>query len=290
MQKWLEIRISKEFRVKNAVLKTGKIKRKLRFFGIKARQTHGLGDVQRLVCHYALALLAILSVLMVMGLKQADAASLPEKSNYAIDTMLVLASVPTVTAREILNQSYPPLFQTDEIASQDLSAFTKFSEVMSRFKKDVRNDELPHYKAWFENVAHLQDAPLATQLRQVNSLINMISYKEDKDVWGVADYWATPEEFFAKGAGDCEDFAIAKYITLKALGVSEKQMRLSIVHDTVKDIPHAILVVYDGADAFVLDNQLKQVTHMADIDHYRPYYSISRLAWWRHKPADTARF
>ena len=50
-------------------------------------------------------------------------------------------------------------------------------------------------------------------------------------------------DFFTRG-GDCEDFAIAKYTALRALGVPEERLRVAIVHDDEKNLPHAILVVY----------------------------------------------
>lgn len=58
------------------------------------------------------------------------------------------------------------------------------------------------------------------QLNQVNRFFNLVRFMDDIRVWGKEDYWATPVEFLGRNAGDCEDFAIAKYFTLRALGIS----------------------------------------------------------------------
>ncbi|MBI3707639.1 MAG: transglutaminase-like cysteine peptidase, partial [Proteobacteria bacterium] len=96
-------------------------------------------------------------------------------------------------------------------------------------------------------------------------------------------YWATPLQFFAKD-GDCEDYAIAKFVSLKMLGFTNEQMRLVVLDDLNLQIPHAILVVYIGGRAFVLDNQIPKVVPAEVIHHYRPIYSINEDGWWLHRP------
>ena len=64
----------------------------------------------------------------------------------------------------------------------------------------------------------LQSAPDLEKLTQINDFFNQkIRFAEDIEVWGISDYWATPLESIGQQAGDCEDFAIAKYIFLKKL-------------------------------------------------------------------------
>ena len=41
------------------------------------------------------------------------------------------------------------------------------------------------------------------------------------------DYWATPVESLRKGEADCEDYAIAKYFTLRQLGVADDKLRIT---------------------------------------------------------------
>jgi predicted transglutaminase-like cysteine proteinase len=116
----------------------------------------------------------------------------------------------------------------------------------------------------------------------VNRLVNQKKYIIDKRNWGKSDYWATPVEFLQRG-GDCEDFAIAKYTALRSLGFPEERLRVAIVQDTVKDIPHAVLVVYTDEGAFILDNQIKSLVDAEVKGRYKPIFSINRQAWWLHK-------
>ena len=100
--------------------------------------------------------------------------------------------------------------------------------------------------------------------------------------WGVEDYWETPNEFLNRD-GDCEDFAIAKYKSLRALGLGDDQLRIVVLQDLNLRIAHAVLVVLDGGKAWVLDNQIDQVIDADRIRHYRPYYSINASAYWLHR-------
>ncbi len=96
--------------------------------------------------------------------------------------------------------------------------------------------------------------------------MNKVRYIGDQKNWGKSDYWATPIEFLTYG-GDCEDFAIAKYVSLRALGVPDRAMRIAIVKDTQKGIAHAILIVYTEDGPMVLDNQIKRMTNANAIGH-----------------------
>lgn len=184
-------------------------------------------------------------------------------------------SQPLVKPQETTRKSalaYPDLFGAREVASQDISAFKKWTEILVKLENvTFKPSQLEQFYA----------LPVAAKVAAVNEYVNQVSYVEDKDNYGKTDYWATPAEFFAKG-GDCEDFAIAKYALLKTLGIPEDQMRLAIVQDTIKNIPHAVLIVYTEGGTVVLDNQIKQATEMASVTRYKPIYSINSSGWWRH--------
>ncbi len=102
--------------------------------------------------------------------------------------------------------------------------------------------------------------------------------------WGVEDYWETPYEFLTV-SGDCEDYAISKYYTLRNLGIPASRLRIIIVQDlNLGGVIHAILGIYDGKDMWVLDNQIKQVILARKIYHYRPIYGINEEGWWAYHP------
>jgi predicted transglutaminase-like cysteine proteinase len=166
----------------------------------------------------------------------------------------------------------PNLFGSQEISSNDISAFKKWTAILDRMDQiTFRDDKVNEFKS----------LSTINKIKAVNEYVNQFRYIEDKDNFGKSDYWATPAEFFARG-GDCEDFAIAKYAMLKELGIRESDMRLAIVQDKIKNIPHAILIVYTAQGAYVLDNQIKLTMKSSEVDRYKPIYSINSESWWRH--------
>ncbi|MBJ9873895.1 transglutaminase-like cysteine peptidase, partial [Citrobacter werkmanii] len=82
--------------------------------------------------------------------------------------------------------------------------------------------------AWQQLLIQLRNADEKTQLREVNRFFNIqLRYAEDSDIWHSVDYWATPVESLRKGEADCEDYAIAKYFTLRQLGVADDKLRIT---------------------------------------------------------------
>lgn len=178
--------------------------------------------------------------------------------------------------------SYPGLFDSNEKRSGNLSAFTKWSGMFNRLERQINTSSGKIAVQKIQTaISDLQGLPLKSMAAKVNSIMNEKPYILDNRNWGQSDYWATPIEFMAKG-GDCEDFAIAKYTALRALGVPEERMRVVIVQDTYKNIPHAVLVVYTNDGAYILDNQNKSLVDGERAGRYKPIFSINRTAWWLH--------
>lgn len=166
------------------------------------------------------------------------------------------------------------LFGSREVRSSNMAAFTKWNGVVAKLDNAGMTN-------WGNRLNQYKSLPMRAQVEAVNAYVNNVPYIEDKDNWGKSDYWATPAEFFARG-GDCEDYAIAKYAALRTLGVPETSMRLAVVQDKLKNVPHAVLIVYTDEGPMVLDNQNKTVVSAATQTRYQPIYSINRQAWWRH--------
>lgn len=128
-------------------------------------------------------------------------------------------------------------------------------------------------------------------LKIVNSFWNTWPYREDMANWGKPDYWAIPAQFLKK-SGDCEDYAIAKYFTLKELGFSPDDMRIVVLRDTIRNLAHAVLVVYLDGEAYVLDNLSNVVQPHSRLRNYNPQYSVNENGRWTHikgRPAKAAR-
>lgn len=135
---------------------------------------------------------------------------------------------------------------------------------------------------WTDLLTSLKGKKSAEQMEAINRHMNHAPYITDIVNWGVQDYWATLRQFFQKD-GDCEDYAIAKYFSLKNLGFDPNDMRIAVVQDTNLDVAHAVLVVYVDNKTWILDNQIPQVVGEKTILHYKPLYSINEGAWWLHR-------
>ncbi|MGF1609471.1 MAG: transglutaminase-like cysteine peptidase [Kiloniellales bacterium] len=142
-------------------------------------------------------------------------------------------------------------------------------------------------RTWQSFLAELDQAARRLQLEEVNRFVNRVSYRRDEETWGEIDYWAAPGEFFASG-GDCEDFAIAKYYSLKALGFPTDSLRILVLKDTRREMMHAVLMVEDGGETLLLDNLSDRLLTWAEAPHYRPIYSINEVAYNLHQGRDIA--
>ena len=150
---------------------------------------------------------------------------------------------------------------------------------------DCTSDRLNrcHLHAWRDYVKTLSGLPRREQIDAVNAYANRQRYVLDLDNYGLEDYWAIPREFLFNG-GDCEDYAIAKLLSLRWLGFDAAELRIVVLQDTNLRVPHAVLAVAAEDDILVLDNQVRQVVRHRDIVHYAPVYSINEQRWWLHTP------
>jgi predicted transglutaminase-like cysteine proteinase len=186
---------------------------------------------------------------------------------------------------------YPPLFGSREVRSANLRPFQKWTWMLERQVEERGQYDGPcttrrfnrcHLMEWRQLLSDIAALEPLAQLEAVNSFMNRAPYITDPVNYGVPDYWATPLQFLSKD-GDCEDYAIAKFVSLRQLGFQSDQMRVVVVDDLNLRIPHAILVVYMAGRAYVLDNQISRVVPAEIINHYRPIYSINEQAWWLHR-------
>ena len=133
------------------------------------------------------------------------------------------------------------------------------------------------------------DSSEAERLALVNAFFNKaIRFGTDPEVWEQEDYWATPLETLGRGAGDCEDFAIAKYFSLLALGVPETKLRFVYVRallqqgQAVRVEPHMVLAYYKspGAEPLVLDNLTSIIAIASQRSDLTPVYSFNKEGYF----------
>lgn len=140
-----------------------------------------------------------------------------------------------------------------------------------------------HLRRWFEFLESIRGLSREEQIFQVNRYANKKEYVLDLNNYGREDYWAIAREFLYNG-GDCEDYAITKFFSLKWLGYSSDEIRIVILQDTNLRTPHAVLAVSSGRDAVILDNQSGETRSHTRIVHYIPLFSLNETAWWLHLP------
>ena len=173
-----------------------------------------------------------------------------------------------------------------------LRALTKWNRILLKAQKQVHelntchlsSGECPPGAAGWK--ALLQKAVNMTgldQLKFVNGYINRWPYRLDMDVYGVSDYWATPQEFLSL-SGDCEDYCITKYFVLKELGYDTGGLRVVIIRDRIRNITHATLAVYLDNAVYIMDNMSHAVFRQEKYKHYIPQYSFNERNRWAHIP------
>lgn len=140
-----------------------------------------------------------------------------------------------------------------------------------------------HLKQWQHFLKSIKQLPVMRQIKQVNQYANQKEYILDIENYGIADYWATPQEFLIN-KGDCEDYAIIKMLSLKWLGYDIDSMRVVVVQDTNLRVPHAVMAINNNNDTLILDNQIEEVISHTAIFHYVPVYSVNEGSWWMHVP------
>ena len=189
----------------------------------------------------------------------------------------------------------PTLFGTAEYQSEALRELPQWQDVLARMQAEASltaacraaPERCPSRaaRAWSRLLHSLDGAPTAVQLREVNRFVNGWHYRTDADNYGRSDYWATPLEFFHR-SGDCEDYVIAKYRSLRELGIPAERLRMVVVQDLVRDLPHAVLAVYQGDAVYILDNLTPAVLRQEQVGNYLPYYSVNESARWAHTAPD----
>ena len=137
--------------------------------------------------------------------------------------------------------------------------------------------------AWQHLLATQKQVSELEKLKVVNLFFNrQVRYQEDIDLWHTVDYWETPIEALWKGAGDCEDYAIAKYFSLRHLGVSSDRLRITYVKALTLNRAHMVLTYYASPDAvpLVLDSLIDAIKPASQRTDLLPVYAFNAEGVW----------
>ncbi len=189
---------------------------------------------------------------------------------------------------------FTALFGTQEVFSPDSSAFFKWHGMLQRYAAERRaaaaacspgRSDACLPAEWHSLLERLEGLDFRAQLDLVNAAINRHPYVPSLVNWHESNRWETPFEFLRRG-GQCQDYAIAKYLLLREAGVPASRLRLVVLRDTRLGLDHAVTVAYLGGEALMLDNQLSAVVPVSSVHDYQPYYSINEQGWWLHRGAN----
>ena len=140
--------------------------------------------------------------------------------------------------------------------------------------------------AWRDHLTDLNSANVHDQLASVNKFFNQrVRWLTDLEIYGVEDFWATPAETLGRGTGDCEDFTIAKYVSLRHLGVPAEQLRLTYVQLKVtatQSQAHMVLAWYPKPNTtpLILDNVNPRILPASQRKDLKPIFSFNSEELW----------
>ena len=140
-------------------------------------------------------------------------------------------------------------------------------------------ERISSWQSLIKTQGHLDDQE---KLELVNRFFNQRRFISDAQNWNDEDYWATPVEFLAKDAGDCEDYSLAKFFTLKAMGVAEEKLRITYVKAVELNQAHMVLTYTGraGEVPLVLDNLNGSIIPASQRKDLRPIYSFNGAGLW----------
>jgi len=158
-------------------------------------------------------------------------------------------------------------------------------EFLDKAEKKYGNPARRRFVAWENLIISDQSKTELEKLEIVNNFFNQIQYVADINHWGEKDYWATPVEFLGTGAGDCEDYTIAKYFTLKSMGVPDEKLNLTYVKALTYGVHHMVLAYYPtpGGVPLILDNYVLDILPATKRTDLVPIYSFNGTSLWLAK-------
>ena len=158
--------------------------------------------------------------------------------------------------------------------------------LLQRIENEYDSEARQRVEAWQILMQENQDLSEREKLAVVNDFFNSnVLFVDDVLLWDKEDYWATPIEMLSLGAGDCEDYSIAKYFTLKQLGVDEDKLRITYVKAIDLNQAHMVLTYFENKRAIplVLDNLINEIQPASRRQDLTPVYSFNGTGLWLAK-------
>ncbi len=231
-----------------------------------------------------------------MMVRQASVTARLARGLAAASLLILTGSI----AQASLVDGHEPRVAARLVGELNTKAFPKWSRVLDATLMGIRRADAACLKGqkeacrvgdWRRFLASIRGEEPASLLTQVNRYINRTRFRSDQANWGELDYWAGPDEFFTRG-GDCEDYAIAKYYSLRALGFAASDLRITVLRDDRRQLLHAVLAVRYNGRFQVLDSLSRRIVTWSELPQYRVIYSVNEESFWLYpgqKPSKTAK-
>jgi predicted transglutaminase-like cysteine proteinase len=150
-------------------------------------------------------------------------------------------------------------------------------EILTHCRDDREHCASPAARQLLALIDKAQSRSGIARIDVVNRSINAaIRYMSDQQQYGVVDKWSAPLATLTSGYGDCEDYAIAKYVALKEAGVAAEDLRLLLVRDRAAYQDHAVLAVRNDGQWLVLDNRHVMLNETARLPQFVPLFAIDQ--------------
>ena len=121
------------------------------------------------------------------------------KNNNSTSRHVIILLLSTLL---ILFLLFPEIIYTNQ-------KFILHSKTISQYENKYGSQVRLQLNEWVDMINNVKGNELEI-LKYVNEFFNKMTFLDDIIHWKKDDYWATPAEFIASGAGDCEDFSISK--------------------------------------------------------------------------------
>ena len=154
--------------------------------------------------------------------------------------------------------------------------------LLDKVRKEYGFVAMKRLESWQRLMSESKGLPEDEKLKVVNHFFNQMRFVSDIKHWGKNDFWATPVEFLARGGGDCEDFSIAKYFTLRELGVADRKLRITYVKAIELNQAHMVLSYFSkpGKEPLILDNLKPEIKPASTRKDLVPVYNFNGDGLW----------
>ncbi|NDY95482.1 transglutaminase-like cysteine peptidase [Wenzhouxiangella limi] len=171
----------------------------------------------------------------------------------------------------------------------DTSLQIDFEQLSEQMRDQFSDQRVEVIERWAGLLEEIRSEPAENQLDRVNEFFHRnVRYQIDQQLYGEEDYWASPLETLGHGRGDCEDWAIAKYISLRHLGIPDRNLRLIYVRAQIGgprspvSQAHMVLGYYSvpNAEPIILDSLISNVLPASERTDLSPVFSFNADGLW----------